>query len=204
MKFKFIKIKRHDFDFEPYWVVCVDNTERLLHYLKIIAERNVQNYWLAKETIKKQPGNPHFGSQGGLDKLQHVMVMELEKHEDRQSMIDDLNIISEVFATPYVKCYQSRGELHCNPVGGFAPACAYEFDILDTVESDYFEFPVDSVEEVKKSWELKPRIIQWPNGTHFYAKVGVEDVRDAEGRMKWDTYPEAEAAIEYYLKTKVR
>ena len=42
------------------------------------------------------------------------------------------------------------------------------------------------------------RVIQWPNGTHHYAKLGNMDVVDPDGNQKWDTYDEAyEAALNY-------
>lgn len=55
-------------------------------------------------------------------------------------------------------------------------------------------------------WALpkeQPRFIQWPDGTHWYAKIGDEDIV-VDGKQKWDTKSEAEAAAVKYLKGKKR
>ena len=50
---------------------------------------------------------------------------------------------------------------------------------------------------VSSKWPTteSPRYIQWPNGTHWYCKVGANDV-EVDGKMKWDTRAEAEIAYE--------
>jgi len=45
----------------------------------------------------------------------------------------------------------------------------------------------------------EPRYIQWPNGTHWYAKVGANDVI-VDGIQKWNSKAEAEAAYKEWLK----
>ena len=47
------------------------------------------------------------------------------------------------------------------------------------------------------------RFLQWPKGTHWYAKIGVIDVVDKEGNMKWDTKEEAERASKWFRKYKL-
>lgn len=49
------------------------------------------------------------------------------------------------------------------------------------------------------------RFSKWgPYTDHWYARIGeCEDIRDKEGRMKWDTLEEAEAAARWYLEQKM-
>lgn len=47
------------------------------------------------------------------------------------------------------------------------------------------------------------RIIQWPDGKHFYAKIGQLDV-ELDGCSKWDTRVEAEQAAQKFIKRKRR
>ena len=42
------------------------------------------------------------------------------------------------------------------------------------------------------------KISQWPNGTHYYANIGCHRIV-VNGREKWDSYQDAERAIEEYL-----
>lgn len=51
--------------------------------------------------------------------------------------------------------------------------------------------------------EEKPRFIQWPGGTHYYAKIGDEDIV-VDGKQKWDTKEEAEEAAKKFMKGKRR
>ena len=43
--------------------------------------------------------------------------------------------------------------------------------------------------------------IQWPGGTHWYAKIRREDIVDACGNQKWNTRMEAMQAAKWYLET---
>jgi hypothetical protein len=44
------------------------------------------------------------------------------------------------------------------------------------------------------------RVIKWDGGTHFYVKVGRDDVVDENGNQKWNTYMEAYKAALAYIK----
>lgn len=51
---------------------------------------------------------------------------------------------------------------------------------------------------------VEPRIIRWPNGKHFYAKIGDVDILDSNKNQKWDTRAEAERAVDQYMKRSAR
>lgn len=46
--------------------------------------------------------------------------------------------------------------------------------------------------------DAKVRIIQWPNGVHWYAKIGDLDIV-VNGHEKWDSKEAAERAVERFL-----
>jgi len=89
------------------------------------------------------------------------------------------------------KTLVESGRLFINSVGGY-----FGFSdmllITDTKEIGVWALP-----------EEKLRIISWPNGEHFYAKVGNMDVV-IDGKQKWDTKAEAQAAGERFLANKTR
>lgn len=58
-----------------------------------------------------------------------------------------------------------------------------------TIESD--KWPTDM--------ETEPRYIKWPGGTHWYCKVGPEDVV-VDGEQKWDTKRAAQRAFRKWQK----
>jgi hypothetical protein len=75
-----------------------------------------------------------------------------------------------------------------NRNGGYFPQ-DHNCKILETkTQADYW--PSERKQE--------PHYLQWPNGDHWYCKVGPDDV-EVDGKMKWDTRTEAEAA---YAKWK--
>lgn len=84
-----------------------------------------------------------------------------------------------------------RGRLFINELGGYF-GYSDELLITETRDIDVWALP-----------EEKLRIISWPGGTHFYAKVGNEDVV-VDDKQKWDTEAEAAAAGKKYLEGKRR
>lgn len=44
------------------------------------------------------------------------------------------------------------------------------------------------------------RYMKWPNGKHWYAKIGDLDVK-VDGQMKWDTKQEAEEAVKKFVRS---
>lgn len=85
----------------------------------------------------------------------------------------------------------TAGRIFINSRGGYF-AYSNSLSIEDTRTIDVYAFPVDIV-----------RVISWPGGKHFYAKVGNDDVV-VNGNQKWDTYKLAESAGREYLKNKRR
>ena len=68
----------------------------------------------------------------------------------------------------------------------------------------YFPLTHQKVKESREihTWTLPGatlKISQWPNGTHFYARIGDEDVV-LYGRRKWDTKEEAEQAAKKFAR----
>lgn len=68
-------------------------------------------------------------------------------------------------------------------------------EIVDTVDMNSLTFP----DEQKPKLE-DVRILMWPGGSHYYAKIGSLDVTDEHGNQKWNTHGEALKAAEWYIK----
>jgi hypothetical protein len=82
----------------------------------------------------------------------------------------------------------SGGPIVINRNGGFFPLAGQE--VKDRRKVDLWTLPGAQI-----------KISQWPNGTHFYARVGDEDVEES-GRRKWDTRDAAERAAKRFAKEK--
>ncbi len=61
------------------------------------------------------------------------------------------------------------------------------YDVLETKQSEDMIWP-----------KLEPRFLQWPGGSHWYAKVGDLDI-EWNDKAKWDTRAEAERAAAKFL-----
>lgn len=86
-------------------------------------------------------------------------------------------------------CMIDRIGWYMNRVGGM---CAKLHDITQETKAD--DFPLCFVQD-------DIRIIQWPGGDHYYAKIGDEDVV-WENKQKWNSRSEAMKAAKRFLKKK--
>ena len=68
------------------------------------------------------------------------------------------------------------------------------YEIVERVYSDILEYPSE------KPIFDKVKFIQWPDGKHWYAKIGHEDIVDINGNQKWDSRLDAEDAAYWYIK----
>ena len=68
------------------------------------------------------------------------------------------------------------------------------YEIVEHVYSDTLEYP-----SYKPTFD-NVKFIQWPDGKHWYAKIGHEDIVDENGNQKWESRVDAEAAAYWYIK----
>lgn len=69
------------------------------------------------------------------------------------------------------------------------------YEIRDEKWSDRMLFP-----DEENPTETDIRIIQWPGGEHYYAKVGSLDVVDEEGNQKWHDHKTALEAGKWFIQ----
>lgn len=68
------------------------------------------------------------------------------------------------------------------------------YEIVERFYSDTLEYP-----SYKPTFD-NVKFIQWPDGKHWYAKIGHEDIVDKDGNQKWESRTDAEAAAYWYIK----
>ena len=79
---------------------------------------------------------------------------------------------------------EKYGTIYLNQNGGWM-TMGNHFTIINRVKQTFF--PMWKKEDIK--------IIKWPGGVHFYAKIGTMDVV-VDGKQKWDTHTEAQQHAE--------
>lgn len=83
----------------------------------------------------------------------------------------------------------ARGKvLYIREIGSYVDDDGTHYDVLDSYEAPELLFP-----------EANIRLIQWPNGKHWYAKIGNIDVV-VDDEQKWNTKSDAKKAALRYLR----
>lgn len=88
---------------------------------------------------------------------------------------------------------------------GFILLCNTDETVTNLTYATMMELGMRQTYFVMNVWPFQKenkevRYLQWPNGKHWYAKIGNDDVVDAQGNQKWSTKKEAEKAAEWFLK----
>lgn len=85
-----------------------------------------------------------------------------------------------------VRTLERTGRIFININGGY-----FGFKESLKIENTHYIFAYQLPSE-------QIRVLQWPNGKHYYAKVGDQDVV-IDGVQKWDTFQKARAAAEKFI-----
>lgn len=175
MKYTFVKLRERRFEWSVgYW------------YLKLTDFVDVVNYCLRGRTgyvetafldyMKKQNGDEKHFTNRLATSINFIAELKdksfIYELADKESEM--MNNMIRHLGNGYFVCVNSAGGYLIDDGSG-------RYDVLETVESDRMIFPSD----------LKITIVQWPHGTHWYAKVGSTDVV-VDGERKWNTYEYAE------------
>jgi hypothetical protein len=114
-----------------------------------------------------------------IDAINHGEPRPLSMFETTNQMLLDAYKTRIETLMKYGECYLANG------VQQFGYSEEY-YEICEQRFSDEFVFPTQRLATIDDV-----RIIQWPGGLHFYAKVGNVDIVDSRGNQKWDTEEEA-------------
>ena len=174
-KFIYAKHKIHPKVDEYYegWYLLIDNSDSFMSFINIRSKGLVEKYWKLKNMNKKYTG--HLSDWD-------MITMELmaECRPNRKNVVDDIFMVSDMLKG-YSNLYFREGKFVVNCNNG----CRHiddTFEILRTVERKNLIFPITSEKDI--------RIIKWDNGTHYYTKIGNQDVV-IDGKQKWDSHKEA-------------
>ncbi len=190
MNWTFIKLQFVQYKKDCGWYLKITSIEQLLIYLMDYerckhAEAFI-NYTKSKEFHKefKHKDDKWIGAYPHL-------TGKLESFNSIQAVITGEVSSSLTFnfsQNTKFKLLQEYGHILINHNTG----CTWltdRYKIVETIEMPDIIFPIDN----------KIKIIKWPAGKHYYAKVGALDVVIA-GKQKWNTHTEAKRAGEEFLR----
>jgi len=162
----------------------IRSNEELLDYQMAVYKNKVQegfsNYVNSEYYVK---GGVHLHTDMGRVLADLGLLESLR--ENPRSIVEVLSDFENHVFTCMKKIILEHGGIFINGRGGYF-ALNSEQEIVETIELEKFILP-----------SARIRIIQWPHGLHYYAKIGDEDVV-VDGEQKWSTEKAArDAAIKY-------
>ena len=130
--------------------------------------------------------------------IRNIDALRFDKHRPL-SMFETTNqMLLDAYKTR-IETLMNYGECYlANGVQQFGYSEEY-YEICEQRFSDEFVFPAQHLATIDDV-----RIIQWPGGSHFYAKVGNVDIVDSRGNQKWNSEEEArKEAAKYIFLNKI-
>lgn len=188
--YKFAKVKLLYFHDEPiHWYLLLESLEDLMKYLEVMGKVSTETYFHLKE---KHKSLDHFSS----DAECAVGSLFLTNNNNRKSAIDDLLHLSNSMCKPKLDLILKGEKLLIGEnLFGFMPYSEKTCNILEIVKKEMLVFP-------EKSYTHEDiRVIKWPNGKHYYAKIGNCDVI-IDDEQKWKTKKQAYKKALKFLELK--
>lgn len=181
--FRFVKVS-NDSALKGCWHLRVDSIEELTEYAKV--QKHMQD--AIKDTMRVAAGEQvHF-----TNRLAEAFNFHMSAHDQGDYDIFQMNEkLVKFFLDDQLKALQSGTPIYINKAGGWFPGNS--IDTLDEIRySEKLIWPYALPSDAK--------ISKWEGGTHYYARIGIIDVVDEHGNMKWNTPKQAERAVEEFMK----
>jgi len=167
------------------WYLLIDNVESLRHFLEARNNQLVRAYDNVKiKSIRDNIRTGHFTNRD-----ESIIDTILSFDDTRKTLLDDCKHLDNLLRG-YIHAFQIYGHIIISPNNAFR-MMDDTFKILQRVERKAMVFPISSIRDI--------RIIKWPNGTHYYAKIGNTDVF-YKGKQKWDSKREAMRNAKAFFK----
>jgi hypothetical protein len=139
------------------------------------------------------PLKNHYSTQYG--NILRVRAERLAESKGSASLLDLIDTLTDSVFKVKEKFINEGHTLYINKAGGFMPSLGPEYEVKETIISEELIFPEYTEKDIK--------IIRWPNGVHYYAKIGCVDVV-IDGEMKWKTEERAYEKALVFLKVMKR
>lgn len=187
-KYKFVKIKNilTDTVYDDWYLLC-DNIAQIEEHF------NLYIRGLISDAFKEFSEKLYEGNLADL-KLKSEWGVLCRKISDLNNVpfqIASLQCENDLLNTR-LNLFHKRGSiLLSNKIKHLDPNT---FKVVDELNKNNITWPTYSINDIK--------IVQWPNGEHYYAKIGNMDIVDDKGNQKWDTYNEAFLNAKKFLENE--
>ena len=193
--FVLMKVKKKKF---YWWMLKITTVEELKDYYKKVElgmwQEGYNQFLHCKDGLIKDRFE-HFTNNRALALMyRHKKVSaQMERgdipKDNRPAIFLFAEWIDDMGFNTKLKNLLRCGVLYINAAGGFNMG-SKDWKEVRTITKSKYIWPGNE--------NIKPSIKKWPNGTHYYAKIGGVDVV-VDGEQKWDTREEAQEAIDRFL-----
>lgn len=170
--FTFLLIKNKEVGRESWWACKIATVDEFEAFLKIRSDSLLKSYNRVKQLAND-------GTIGHRTQEEACIELILNAAKNRCSILDDIKIYTEKFLSGYIERFTEGKTLLINRNFGFT-ILSNSIKILDTKHLKGWLFPDH------RKFEQKIKITHWPEGKHYYAKVGTLDVV-INGEQKWNS-----------------
>ena len=198
---EYVKIFDRHYNITYPYMLKITTVQELLDYFLNVYDKEItagmEDYLLSSECaelFKQKNIAYHHCRTEWSSLISKVMFLEVNFCEQPETIFSILGKFKNKVFFAKINSLQKFGAIYIKENG------SYFVHSEDTVI-------LDSKESEKYNWKLRPyteediKIIQWRKGTHYYAKIGREDV-EINGAIKWDTWEEAYNKALEYLKSQ--
>lgn len=187
-KYKFVKIKNilTDTVYDDWYLLCDNITQIEEHF-------NLYIRGIISDAFKEFSEKLYEGNLADL-KLKSewgVLCRKISELNNVPFQIASLQCENDLLNTR-LSLFHKRGSiLLSNKIKHLDPNT---FKVVDELIKNNITWPTYSINDIK--------IVQWPNGEHYYAKIGNMDIVDDKGNQKWNTYDEAFLNAKKFLENE--
>ena len=196
--YKFVRIAPIDKSTNGLWYFKPNSVEQVVeHFNKIFGKEISAGIRDKMHSVESK--HPDTAWRFAVDSICHVKGFGWNCHG--LPWIEEATKLENTVLNGRIKDFEKGLDFYlANGVQEFIPIWD-RYEIVETFESDTLSYPVAvqyHFEDVRyMKWDMDWLEVK---GTHWYAKIGNEDVRDKDGNMKWDTKEEAEEAARWFCQ----
>ena len=185
-KYKFVKVKNvlTDTVYDDWYLLC-DNIPQIEEHFNLYIRGLISDAFkeFSKKLYENDPSD--FKSEWG------ILCKKISELNNVPFQIASMQCENDLLNNRLDLFYKRGSILLSNKIKHFDPI---DFEVKDELIKNNITWPTYSINDIK--------IIQWPNGEHYYAKIGIMDIVDKNGNQKWNTYDEAFNQAKFFLKNE--
>jgi hypothetical protein len=190
-KYTFVKLETQSGRPQGWYLKLTSQEAAIQRFEKVDAKRIAKGVWEFAQSREFGYVTGHNNFNDHLrSPIAHLAYMKaMTTTRDDYTILHIGNDLEQAWIAPRLKYIEKFGAIYVNKNGGWMVMVDDKhYKIVATADSETWpEYTKDDI-----------HVSQWSQGSHWYARVGDQDVSE-KGRDKWDSQSDAQAAAERRL-----